>query len=369
MNAAQEQVDLRLGANIAGKTGTFAPAALVRPMRPEEAADVCRCVHRCYGYSYPNRNMYDPARVQELNREGKIVSYVAVDHNNELIGHAALELDSGNPTVAEMGNAFVLPEHRGGGLLNKFAKVLVDEAKDRGLAGAFVGSVCSHPYSQKAVHRLDFSDTALCLSRLPCMNFRRLRSGGRQRENILYSFRFFRLDEDLTLYVPQHHYQMVERIYQGLGLGVSIQTVPVELPATEGAFRSSADSYGAVHVFFIQSGAGTAAGTAGMENVFYRGDQTETVYLYLNLADPGTPRLCAEYEKQGYFFAGVLPGSKGFNWLVLQHLNNTYIDYAKLEVASDLGRDLADYVRCHDPRQPAAAGLEFVYKNADALCK
>ncbi|HWR44494.1 GNAT family N-acetyltransferase [Sporomusa sp.] len=347
MNAVQEKVVLGLDANVAGKSGTPAPAVLIRPMQPEEAAAVCRCVYRCYGYSYPNRNMYDPARVQSLNQDGKIISYVAIGYNNELIGHAALELDSDNPTVAEMGNAFVFPEHRGGGLLNEFAKFLVGAAKDRGLAGAFVGSVCSHPYSQKAAHKLGFSDTALCLSRLPHMKFRRLRSGGRCRENILHSFRFFQLDEDLTFYVPKHHCQMVERIYQELGLRVSIQTFPLDLPTAKNTFRSVADSYGAVHVFFTQCDAGIADETA---NVFYRSGQTEAAYLYLNLADSGTPLLCAEYEKQGYFFAGVLPGSSGFNWLVLQYLRDSYIDYTKLEVASDLGRDLVEYVQYHDPR-------------------
>lgn len=341
MSVIQEQLNLREESNVVRTTST----ALFRPMRPEEAATVCNCVYRCYGYSYPNRDMYDPARVLALNQEQKIVSYVAVDYCGGVIGHAALELDSANPTVAEMGNAFVLPEYRGSGLLNEFANVLVCEAKKRGLAGAFVGSVCSHSYSQKAAHRMGFSDTALMLNRLPHMQFRRLQSTVNRRENILHSFRIFAVDKTLSLYAPVQHRNIVEQIYRQLGLSVAWQSAPDSIAQPKAAIRVNADPYGAIHIFIMQSPDGSET---GLEEYTQNG-QTEATYLYLNLAEPGTPLLCSMYERCGYFFAGILPGESACNWLVLQKPRDR-CDYTKLEVASALGQDIADYVKRQESR-------------------
>lgn len=344
MSVIQEQLNLQEESNVVRTMSTALPA-LIRAMRPEEAAAVCNCVYRCYGYSYPNRDMYDPARVLALNQEQKIVSYVAVDYCGGVIGHAALELDSANPTVGEMGNAFVLPEHRGSGLLNEFADVLVNAAKNRGLAGAFVGSVCSHYYSQKAAHKMGFSDTALLLNRLPHMQFRRLHSIVKRRENILHSFRIFAVDKPLSLYVPPRHRNMVEQIYQHLGLKVSWQSAPDRLTTPKVLIRVNADPYGAVHIFIRQNPGGSKTGLAEVKP----NDQTEVTYLYLNLAEPETPLLCGIYEYCGYFFAGILPGAGDCNWLVLQKPRDK-CDYTKLEVASALGQALTDYVKSQEQR-------------------
>lgn len=342
MNNAQGKVSLQRqnNTNVHGEKST--PLALIRTMRPEEAADVCRCVHNCYGFSYPNRDMYDSERIKVLNRDGNMVSYVAIDHNNRVIGHAALELNTYNPMVTEFGNAFVLPEYRGSGLLNMFAEALVEAATEKQLAGAFVGSVCAHPYSQKAAHKMRFSDTALFLSRLPNMEFQRLRSASNQRENLLYSFRFFYLNTDINLYVPQHHAQIIKRIYRSLGLRFTLKTSSTKLPAAKNIFRLTVDPYGAAHVFFTDCNAEIVA--TAVKKLSDINGQVETAYLYLNLADSGSPIMCIQFEQLGYFFAGMLPGTRGHNWLVLQQPNNRDINYRKLEIASELGRDLVDYI-------------------------
>ena len=46
-----------------------------------------------------------------------------------------------------------------------------------------------------------------------------------------------------------------------------------------------------------------------------------------------------------------MPGDEGNDGLILQYLNNYVIDYEQLQVASDQGRELLDYVRKSDPNQ------------------
>jgi serine/threonine-protein kinase RsbW len=78
--------------------------------------------------------------------------------------------------------------------------------------------------------------------------------------------------------------------------------------------------------------------------------KNETINLFLNLSDPLTGTYAPQFEKLGFFFAGILPG--GFNngdALILQYLNNVPIDYDAIQVKSAIAQKLLAYVREQDP--------------------
>ncbi|MEI9479846.1 MAG: hypothetical protein WCO26_25195, partial [Deltaproteobacteria bacterium] len=75
----------------------------------------------------------------------------------------------------------------------------------------------------------------------------------------------------------------------------------------------------------------------------------DEITLYLNLRYPETALLCGEFEKLGFFIAGVLPFSHVGDALILQYLNNVLIDYDKIQVASETLEAIRSYVRDHDP--------------------
>ena len=59
--------------------------------------------------------------------------------------------------------------------------------------------------------------------------------------------------------------------------------------------------------------------------------------------------MTAEFEKMGFFFAGINPGSSGTDLLDLQFLNNVAIDYSRLQFAAETAQQIAEYIRLHDP--------------------
>jgi len=78
--------------------------------------------------------------------------------------------------------------------------------------------------------------------------------------------------------------------------------------------------------------------------------KTEILNLFLNLSDPLTCIYAAQFEKLGFFFAGILPG--GFadgDALILQYLNNVPSDYHTIQVKSAIAGKLLAYVRKQDP--------------------
>ena len=77
--------------------------------------------------------------------------------------------------------------------------------------------------------------------------------------------------------------------------------------------------------------------------------QVSAINLFLKLKDPLTFWLTAEFEKLGFFFAGILPESRIGDALVLQYLNNVDLDYSKILLVSDVAKELLTYIRAHDP--------------------
>ena len=65
----------------------------------------------------------------------------------------------------------------------------------------------------------------------------------------------------------------------------------------------------------------------------------------MKLTDPLTAKYTTEFEKMGFFFAGILPRSNTNDELILQYLNNYTIDFDQLKIASEKGREILAYVK------------------------
>jgi serine/threonine-protein kinase RsbW len=73
------------------------------------------------------------------------------------------------------------------------------------------------------------------------------------------------------------------------------------------------------------------------------------INLFLKLKDPLTAKYTAELEKFGFFFAGILPETKIGDAIILQYLNNVDLDYDKIQLVTDIAKELMNYIRERDP--------------------
>ena len=74
-------------------------------------------------------------------------------------------------------------------------------------------------------------------------------------------------------------------------------------------------------------------------------DGAEVIYLMLDLSLPETAWLVGVFEEMGFFFGGIWPRSDGHDQLVLQYLNSIAVDYDAMQIASEQGNMLKDYVQ------------------------
>ncbi len=324
----------------------------VRRMKLDEAVEVSRCAYFAYGYSYANDHIYYPDRVRALNSHEDIVSFVAVEENGEIMGHAALEFNQEDRRTAEIGIAFVKPKYRGLGCLNRLGQLRLDFAEKRDLVGLISQAVSTHPFSQKALHKYNFSECAVFLSRAPSLEFKDIKAGGAQRESLVAHFLYVHKPKMLTIYPPPQHTEMIEKILERTGVNYKRGSADSsqKLPNRHAEIKTVTDKFAAANIRVKVYGLNTITDVArNLKGLCV--DRLETIYLHLPLSDPLTPMVCMEFEKMGFFFSGIMPGTVEGSLLILQYLNNQKLDYDKIATASDLGGELVDYIRSRDPSQ------------------
>lgn len=328
------------------------PPYFIGFMRPEESVEVCKLAYYAYGYTYPYENLYYPDKIARLNESGQLISMVARLENEEIIGHAALERHGDSFANAELGIAFSNPAYRGMGIMNRLWEALIKKAKEDNIFGLFAMSVTSHPYSQKASHHWQLNDCCLLLSKVPVLKFKDIQEDARPRESIMITYRYLDPPKNAVIYPPEKHKEMIMRIFDNIGYQPRAESPGISMGDLKGKrsrLKVKPDhNFISATIQVDQYGEHTVKKVAEDLRQFCV-ERFETIYLTLNLHDPFTAILCDEFEKMGFFFSGIHPADKDISFLVMQYLNNQVMDYDALNLASDFGNELADYVKACDP--------------------
>jgi serine/threonine-protein kinase RsbW len=340
-----------------------------RVAEQNDALGIARCIYKTYRYTYPGENLYFPERIAAMNQSGEMISAVAVTEAGEVVGHSALSRQPGD-AVMELGQAVVHPAYRGHGIANKLFDRLVVEGRRRGLAALCVETVTVHPFSQQASHKFGFCESALLPARFPPDAQTKELAGQDlvERETVFYGYLPLREERCGLVYAPAHHRPILARIYDNLGLKRAFAPVPGSTlrlggsgaPAVLPRFTLSTQVVSLLQIATIEVtdyGLGILPEVNGrLRELCHRG--IAVIYLHLPLGDPQTAALSKYFEELGFVFAGVLPrpaepaGQEETpvrDLLCLHYLNGPRVDYDRLQIYSDFGRELAEYVRAQGP--------------------
>jgi serine/threonine-protein kinase RsbW len=328
----------------------------VRQMKADDAAEVSKTIYKTYGYTYPHDYVYYPEKIIALNESGQVFSAVAIAGDNQIAGYGVFQIWEENPQIVEMAQGVVKPEFRSLGCFRNITQYLLGRAKARGIQGAFGEAVTNHTISQHTVHGFGFKDCGLRLGLIPPDTlFKGM--AGKIPHKVSMLVQFLYLQEPpahvLKIYAPDHHKDMIAAIYKELGVRPEIKkAVPAKTkraPATSIVkirqfppmryVRMIIDRYGRKIVSELRN---------KVKEICQQ--KTEIVNLFLNLSDPLTGTYAAQFEKLGFFFAGILPGGfRDGDALILQYLNNVPINYGAIQVKSAIAKKLLAYVREQDP--------------------
>jgi len=127
-----------------------APASTVettiRELTPADAAGLTTLMYRCYGWSYPNTDIYFPDRIAAQIDDGSRIGEAAFAPDGQMVAHwGAVRY---GPFVVESGTTATDPRFRHRGLADQLGQRLLVLLTDMGVVGRFREPVLTHPATQ-----------------------------------------------------------------------------------------------------------------------------------------------------------------------------------------------------------------------------
>ncbi len=332
----------------------------VRALDPREAIQVSKCAFKSHGYSFFDGHIYYPERLIAMNQSGEMISAVAVTRDNVFMGHSALVYQYPDDRIAELTFVFVDVEYRGQGAFKRLIEYLLACPKPREMRGIYAYAVANHEFTQKANLRFQIHHCGILLATSPSSwKFRGIPEAGAQRISVILYFKYLGTPEKRQLYPPARHRDMIASLYQNIGGPEHAYLVPASDGVAAGTKTELLTGLngmeGCAEIFVRRYGEDARALVRKTLRQFCV-QQVACINLFLSLEDPATASLAAEFEKLGFFFAGILPYSRIGEALILQYLNNVELDYRQIVVYSDSARALLAYIQQQDPHAEPQAG-------------
>lgn len=325
----------------------------IREFRNDDALEVSRCAWQAYGYSY-EPYIYYPDMIIRMNRVGNLSSLVAVDEQDNLLGHIGLKLYSHEDPIAEVGVAFVNPSARKLGVFSALFKKALNHGKELGLYGVYGRAVTSHILSQKKGMDQGFRPTGIYLGLFPSdVDFKKLTGKISQKESGLLIYGDLNRGEERTIYAPPHHKDIIEQLFSPLH-AVRFSDTPAKTARKQPKVTmetSKMEVFNSVDILCF-SGSPSMVTEIRSQLHKYCMEHVDVIYLHLNLEDEATPGLASQCEEMGFFFSGVLPyGLHGCHCLILQYCNNLALSYDAIQLYGQAANSLKEYVKQCDPNQ------------------
>lgn len=316
----------------------------VRFMSAEDAPSVVKCFRAAYGDSYELEWAYDPDAIAARLASGQMVSVVAVDPTDTVVGHLGLDFDDPRDRVAESAHAVVDPAYRGHHLFESLKSFARDAATERGLFGLYSEATAAHPYSQRGNLALGAHELGFLLGFIPeGIDYAGITDGAEAHRLTIALFYLRTNPEPSRLsFPPADVAPMVARVYENASL--DRQLAPGEPPGKDvdsivhatmrpdhrAAFLS-AQTVGADLDAVVRMELDAVLGLADID----------CAYLDLPLGDPATAVAAAGLESLGFFFGCVIPELRPEgDVLRLQLLHQVDPHPGEISTASDFGRDL-----------------------------
>lgn len=323
----------------------------VRAMNKTDAVNIVDLIRDSYGNSYFYKQFYDPEEIVRDNESGYLTSVVAETNDGEIIGHMALLRTQDDYQVVEPVIAVVKTGFRNRGVLTELAEYLYIRRKPelfKEVTGIYIPPVTKHTFSQKQVYNSGFRDCGVWLGYLPDAEFQKINTEHSQRLSLVLTYMYVKKPIRILIFPPQYHTDIIVKLFKNLGVSFIDCRIPQRhlqkhLNGESILKIKESISLGQAILKIVRPGGSIVSEiNAKLKELCSR--NISVIHLYLSLNDPSTYYLTPEFEKLGFFFAGIMPGSACKDALILQYLNHTDIDYNKILLVTDTAREILSYV-------------------------
>ena len=335
-----------LGTNQPEDTSPVAADApiTIRPLQPEDAPGLARCVYRCYGYSYASDFLYYPDQILAMIEQRLLRSYVGLSADGEVVGHSGLLRETDNSPVAESGMGLVDPRYRHHHLLESLKAQQSQAVNELDLVGIYVDAVTVHPITQKVNAELGALETGILLAEIPSFtHFKGFEEKPGERGSVVVYYRSVGQSQDQNVYVPARYRKLLDSLYEPLGLSRTHRMVDDnERPGSLDASRVHVEIKGRRGLGRIEVHSGGSDLETVVENLLRDlcRKRLDVIHLDLPLNDQVAIATADAFIRMGFFFAAVIPELRGGDILRLQYLNNVEVNVEAIVLYTDRAREL-----------------------------
>ncbi len=316
---------------------------IIEPPNENDFEGISRCFQEIYGGHYFHAEVSSATLYWEKVRAGALIPLVTRVSTGEVVGHIALEREEG-ASVAERGEAVVLPKYRGHHLLETMTERLSIEANKNALVGVFAKPVTVHTFSQRNDDHAGMATCGLMLGVSPETSIPNNMPAPTlgQRQSVVLTFSFYQPPTKRTLFLPAPYAEILQKIYTQLGMAI-IQVRKNSILTHQSIVETKVDSRNNGLIVFKKLG-------LDIEEAFSRALATLAQYsvfgaqLWVPINDPRLEDLIRLARENKFFFCGLGPAFlNGQDILILQMLNCD-VAIEKLQLFSQQTVDLAGFI-------------------------
>jgi hypothetical protein len=280
----------------------------------------------------------------------KVVSIVAVDEEETIIGHLGLRIEDEQTQIAELMLAMVHPDYRGSKCFYKMSKTMFEYCLSANLKCIYSGLVTQHVYSQKSAIMFGMKPTAFRLSLHQRANYKSMESADDQRESLIDVFGYVNhKQKPVKVSFPAQHRQIIEKTLANLTFSWEEQT---ERGAVEACTQLSCLEQKSIGLANIK------AETVGVDFIkevailtkSLSMNRLDTIYLWIDLDTPDLDTIDTKLESLGYFYCGIRPKDLEKWQILYTFLNNQRFDYSGVKVADPFAQEILNHIECCDKK-------------------
>lgn len=292
----------------------------------QDAIEAIRCIYSEYGYSYSYEDLYYVDSFLRAIREGRLISFLAVNDHGQTAGHFALSFSELFKDMPELSSVVIRREFRGQKLFSKFTEHCVKVAKERHFRALMGQPVGYHTMTQKVVLSYGFTATSLLMSYIAADLESEYNQG--DRLDLCAAVRIMDENAESRVYPPKELVPLIRKLYDRLGWNYEIceEDKPAEHTRIKiedsGTLRMTRIVLSAAGEDLPQLLRDTVRDTIHKKN--------EMIELMVHLDVPSCACGYRAAKECGFAVSGVIPGGANGDYLMMQLLPGDTFDYERM---------------------------------------
>lgn len=321
----------------------------IRPvLTKKDALEAIRCIYSEYGYSYSYQKFYYIDSFLKAIEKKEIMSFLAINDHGQTAGHFSLIFSKHFKNMPEISTVVTRKEFRGLGLFGKFMNHCMLLGMELNFK-AFMGQpVAFHTMSQKVFNKAGFSSTAILFSYVHS-EIESEYNIDKQRLDLFAAVKLLNNDSTSVIYPPDELQPFIEYTFNKIGIKYSIKK----------DFSPSAVSGVSMDANFLLKS--TKIVVLEADNSFDEfledaikdsiHQKFEMIEIFISLNTPSCNYAYNTAIDFGFNFTGLLPGSETADYIVMQMLIGSDLNYDKLVATADYEKLINDIKNINSERR------------------